>query len=378
MNGLRHGFTTGTAAAAAAKAACMVLAGLDPGEAVDTPLPGGSRLHVPLAGAGRLGPGAAAWVVKDAGDDPDVTHGAVIRVRAVRAAEPGLVLEGGDGVGRVTLPGLPVAVGRAAINPVPARQIKRAAAEVRGAPPGLRLVVEVPGGAEMAAGTMNPQLGIVGGISILGTRGTVKPFSHAAWKSAVVSGLKVARAGGLSSIYFTTGGRSERFLRRVLEEPPRGGVIQAADHFAFACSRAAGLGFTHVSWAVMPGKLVKQAQGNADTHARASRLDFSDLARLMAVHGLDGCLEEARRARTVRRVVEIVNQNGCREASGTSEVTGVSGASRSLWADLARSAAEHARTFAGPGVSCACLVFGYDGSLLASVRLAREPGKAAP
>ena len=171
-------------------------------------MPGGGSLSIPLNRHGRHGARGEAVVVKDAGDDPDVTNGAEIGARVWRLEAPGagedITLLGGEGVGRVTKPGLPVAVGEPAINPVPRRMIRRALRQVwdeicPGEPLRLRVEIFVPRGEELARHTLNPRLGIVGGISILGTTGLVKPFSHQAYRATIASSLRVAQAAGLEA-----------------------------------------------------------------------------------------------------------------------------------------------------------------------------------
>jgi cobalt-precorrin-5B (C1)-methyltransferase len=284
---LREGFTTGSAAAAAARAATIfALTGERPA-VVDIPLPPShaGRLSIPIAEVAEDGLSVRGAVVKDGGDDPDATHGARIEAvvtldPAFSAVGPHVLIGGGPGVGRVTLPGLAVAVGQAAINPGPEAQIRASVLEVLPADfKGIALVViEVPEGEERAKHTLNPRLGVVGGISILGTGGIVRPYSHAAWAACIDAGLDVARAAGFTAAALTTGRRSERLLQARHAFVPDLCLVQAADFFAHAMQAAAGRGFTTVAWAVFPGKLVKQAQGFASTHAHEAALDFALLA----------------------------------------------------------------------------------------------------
>ena len=357
---LREGFTTGTAAAAAAKAAVLSLLGLAVAEQLDTPLPTGARLAVPVERAApEAGDALAvrALVIKDGGDDPDATHMAAIEAVARLAPDrPGVRIEGGRGVGRVTLPGLPVAVGEAAINPAPRAQISAAvqeALDAAGFAGGADIRIDVPDGEEIARHTMNARLGIVGGISILGTRGTVRPFSHDSWAAAVAQGLSVARALGHADIALATGGRSERFLRAALPRLPAHCFAQAADFFAFSCQEAARLGFARLHWGVFIGKLVKQAQGLSQTHAREAPLDFAFLAGRARAAGIPAPLaEEVGRANTARQALDLLR--------------GQSALPR-LARGLCVQAAQHAAAFAAAGgkpVLARCLLFDYDGSLL--------------
>ncbi|WP_223290496.1 MULTISPECIES: cobalt-precorrin-5B (C(1))-methyltransferase CbiD [Desulfovibrionaceae] len=199
-----------------------------------------------------------------------------------------VLLRGGTGVGRVTLPGLPVAVGEPAINPEPRRQLafavhrECAAAGWRGT---VRVTARVPEGQRMARHTLNPRLGIVGGISILGTRGTVRPYSHDAWQAAVAQGLDVARAAGLTEVCLSTGRRSETLLMRAYPALPPLAFVQAADFAAFSLAAAAQRGFARVAWGCFFGKLVKLAQGLPHTHAHTAPLDLPLLARWAADAG---------------------------------------------------------------------------------------------
>jgi len=306
---LREGFTTGSAAAAAAKAATIFALMAETGAAVptsvDVPPPSSApasqpRLVIPIADVFDEGMSVRAVVIKDGGDDPDATHGA--RIEAVVTVDPAfsgvgphVLIDGGPGVGRVTLPGLPVPVGKAAINPGPEGQIRAAVLE---ALPeyfkGIVLVlIEVPEGERIAQHTLNPRLGIVGGISILGTGGIVRPYSHAAWAAAVSQSLDVARAQGHKLCVCTTGRRTERFFMARNPAVPEVCCVQAADHFAHALAEAAAKGFTTVVWSVFFGKLVKQAQGFASTHARAAELNFSLLAEWAGQAGATGSAVKA-------------------------------------------------------------------------------------
>ena len=353
---LREGFTTGTAAAAAAKAAALFLAlRVCPAE-VDTPLPDGGRLLVPVARCQAEGLGARAVVVKDAGDDPDVTDRAEIHALVFQKSgltDGEIALEGGRGVGTVTLPGLPVPPGEPAINPGPRAQIAAAvteALEESGLGAGARVVIEVPAGEELARKTMNPRLGIVGGISILGTAGIVRPYSHESWRASIQQALRVARAAGLDAVTLTTGRRSERFWRTLHPGTPELGVVQAADFFAESCRMAAEMGFARVTWAVFFGKLVKQAQGLDYTHAKDGALDFGELAAVCAEAGASArAVELAGSANTALAVLE-----GLAHDPALPRVLEL----------LVERAARAAREFAGPGPEISYAVFGLDGSVL--------------
>lgn len=357
--GLREGFTTGSAAAAAAKAATFfALNGQAPAQ-VDIPLPvGDGRLRIPIAQVGDDGMSVRAAVIKDGGDDPDATHGARIEAvvtvdPAFSAVGPHVLIDGGTGVGRVTLPGLPVPVGKAAINPGPERQIRAAVLEAL--PEGFNGIVlvfiEAPEGEAMARHTLNPRLGILGGISILGTGGIVRPYSHEAWAAAVSQALDVARAQGHSLCALTTGRRTERLFLERNPGVPALCCIQAADHFAHALRQAGAKGFRTVLWAVFFGKLVKQAQGLESTHAREAATDFSLLARRAQAAGADPA--------SVRAIA------GANTAAQTLEILrGQPQAGATLVAQLVAHAKRAAQTFA-PGLDVRYQVFSLTGDTTA-------------
>jgi cobalt-precorrin-5B (C1)-methyltransferase len=334
MKGLREGFTTGTAAAGAALAALTLLVEGRAPESVSVPLPPyhagcSGFVSVPVEycrpivrGMGRASrvSRAEAAVRKDGGDDPDVTSGALIAARVtlepLRQNSPPdgefVRLEGGRGVGRVTLPGLPVPVGEAAINPVPREQMRVALSRYAeqaiprfGHCPPLSVVISVPGGEKLAPRTLNPRLGIVGGISILGTQGTVRPFSHAAWQATVRQGLRVALASGCATVCLSTGRRSEALLmRRYPRLSPRS-FIQAADFTAFSLRAAGAMPFADIVWGCFFGKLLKLAQGMEYTHAREGDIDFEGLALLCSRSGAL-CADAVRRCSTAAQALEIL------------------------------------------------------------------------
>lgn len=375
---LRTGFTTGTAAAAAAKAATILLLGHEPPEVVEVPLPSSwngadapPRLTIPIHKCAALPYGGAlAGVVKDAGDDPDVTDGALILAEVHLLKEEGdlsdmtlrVEVAGGAGVGRVTLPGLPVSPGLAAINPEPLRQIEYAVYEavkasgktVAGV---IRVIVSVPDGERLAKKTMNPALGILGGISILGTRGTVKPFSHEAYLATVRQALDVARATGAQEIILATGGRSERFARGLWPEYPPTAFVQAGDLFAAGCEEAAQRGFAKAHWAVFFGKLAKMAQGLPSTHAREGKLDLAALVERARTAGLAGeQLDRARESATARGVLQAA-----RECPDGQSVT------RRLAEALAHDAADHACRFCNFAMPVGVAVFDEQGGIVCLV-----------
>jgi cobalt-precorrin-5B (C1)-methyltransferase len=305
---LRTGWTTGTCAAAAAKAAAAALLSGRPQRRVEVGLPGSARRVAFPVAACALGDGwAEAVVVKDAGDDPDVTNGARLTARLSFRADPGLRLEGGEGVGTVTRPGLGLEVGGPAINPVPRRQIAAAVGEVvdlstRGA----LAVISVPGGDRMARRTTNARLGIVGGISILGTTGIVRPFSTAAWRASVEQAIDVIAAEGLGTVVLSTGGRTERAAMRLYPDLDEVCFVEVGDFTGHALRRAVARDLDRCAFVGMAGKLAKLGAGVMMTHWTRSRVDPDLLACLTADAGGDPDLVAAvGRAHTARRAYEL-------------------------------------------------------------------------
>jgi len=277
--GLRTGYTTGACAAAAAKAAALALALGRCVEEVELLLPTGVKAHFRIHRRFLGRDEAFCSVIKDAGDDPDVTNGAEICARVKRKEEPGISIEGGEGVGKVTKPGLEVPVGEAAINPVPRKMIARAVEEVLGHGVGARVEISVPRGEELAHKTLNPRLGIVGGISILGTTGIVIPYSKEACTASISLGLNVALACGCREVILTTGRRSEKFAQRRLKLPEEC-FIQMGDFVGYALKECARKGFRKaVIWGMI-GKLSKLARGVFYTHSSASEVDLNFLAEV--------------------------------------------------------------------------------------------------
>lgn len=281
---LRRGWTTGACATAATKAALQRLWGGSFSQDVGITLPKGETpvfaLAVAEAGAGW----ARVGITKDAGDDPDVTHGALIVV-TVRASSGGVVFAAGDGVGVVTKRGLPIGVGEPAINPVPRQMMTDVVdemAQVHGKSPDVTIEVSVPGGQELALKTWNPRLGIAGGLSILGTTGVVRPFSCAAWIASIHRGIDVARADGLTHVAGCTGATSESTVQALYDLP---------DHAMLDMGDFAGgmlkylmkhpVGKVTVGGGI--GKITKLAQGAVDLHSGRSQVDFAQLAQLSGV-----------------------------------------------------------------------------------------------
>jgi cobalt-precorrin-5B (C1)-methyltransferase len=307
---LRTGWTTGTCAAAAAKAAATALITGERQGRVEVRLPGkGEERRVSFeVERCEVGDGwAEAVVVKDAGDDPDVTHGARLTVRVSWKDEPGVALDRGDGVGVVTKPGLGLPVGGPAINDVPRRMISYSVEEVLDPDErGVRVVVSVPGGEEMAEKTTNARLGIVGGISILGTTGIVRPFSTAAWAASVVQAVDVMGAQGLDTFVLSTGGLTERAAMRLLPDLEEVCFIEVGDFTGQAIKGAVKNGLRRGFFVGMAGKLTKLAAGIMMTHWTRSKVDNELLAEITArAGGSPELIKEVKAANTARHAYEL-------------------------------------------------------------------------
>jgi len=288
---LRSGFTTGACAAAASKAATELLLGLSDGARVDIPMPLGERASFITVNTLRGARTASAGVIKDAGDDPDVTNGLEIKAAAYfndNASEK-ITVTGGKGVGVVTLPGLPVKPGLPAINPVPMKMITEAVTEALDRAPHwtrtLEINISVPDGEAAAKKTLNSRLGIKGGISILGTTGIVKPLSREAWQATITSSMDVARAMRQNTVLLSSGRTSERVA--LMEYGlPEAAAAMMGDHVEFSLREAGGHGFDNVIIAAQWAKMLKIAMGTPDTHVRAGALATRKAREFLASLGI--------------------------------------------------------------------------------------------
>ncbi len=349
---LRTGFTTGACAAAAARAAARFALTGAPPTAVDITLPCGRPASFAVSRVERRGAVALCAVVKDAGDDPDVTNGAEIVAEVEPREEAGVEVGGGPGVATVTRPGLGLAVGGPAINPVPRRNISESvAAELRAwGCPGARVRISVPGGEALAHATLNPRLGLVGGISILGTTGIVRPFSTGAWQASVAMAIDVACASGHRTLVFTTGGRTEAHAMRLWPALAEAAFVQVGDAVGAALRRAARAGALAVEIVAMVGKMSKLAAGELAIHARDAAVDLAFLAALTAEIGGSLALQAAVAGQaTARGALEVWREEGVAEPIG---------------AALCRRAAGWCAK-AAPGVAVRATLVGFDGEILA-------------
>jgi cobalt-precorrin-5B (C1)-methyltransferase len=392
---LRHGYTTGACAAAAAKGAALMLRDRTVADEATITLPGGETVTFRLHGQGIEDDSASCFVVKDAGDDPDVTNGAEIHA-TVRLNPPqppftkggSIVIEGGAGIGRVTKPGLAVAVGEWAINPVPRRMIEEAIREVlpiNHRPSTVNCLITIPNGAELAKKTLNERLGIVGGLSILGTTGIVRPVSARAWTDTIDAAIDVALACGSDTVVLSTGRTSEMVAQKYLSKPateilpsplvgegqgggdaadvdstlplapshqgrgeslPDEAFVMMGDHVGHALHACARKGVRRLVIAGQFAKLVKIACGHEQTHVASSELDLESLAAWVSLSPRTSHLAPlVRAANTARELLET------------------SGRDPALIALVCGRVGEFARQLA-PGVQTKVLLAGYGGDML--------------
>lgn len=280
---LHCGYTTGSCATAATKAAMMTLCGLTVNEKVSIKLPNGEPIEIPVKEIRKEGDRCSATVIKVSGDDPDVTNGEEI-ISSVRfIQEEGIHFKAGKGVGTITLPGLGLPVGGPAINKVPKEMMT---AEVTGLlkehphTGGVEITVSVPSGEELANKTFNPRLGVVGGISIIGTSGIVKPFSHEAFVSSIKKEMQVALALGEKQIILNSGARSEKTMKELFPQALTNAFVHYGNYIGETLALASELDVKEVSMGLMIGKAVKLAEGYADTHSRKVQMNLEFIKQL--------------------------------------------------------------------------------------------------
>lgn len=312
-NGLRYGWTTGACATAATTAAYTALLTGEFPDPVEVQLPKGKRPSFALA-TERLDDGAAsAGVVKDAGDDPDVTHGALI-IATTTPGEPGsgVTFRAGPGVGMVTRPGLPLDVGEPAINPVPRQMMGDAVARVAAAHDASGDVVveiSIPRGEEMAQHTWNPRLGIVGGLSVLGTTGVVVPYSCSAWIDSIRRGVDVARAMGVEHVAAATGSTSERVVQQMYQLPDSA-LLDMGDFAGAVLKYLRRHPVPRLSIAGGFAKMSKLAAGYLDLHSNRSQVDFGLLATMATDAGHPELEPPITAANTAIHALELAREAG--------------------------------------------------------------------
>jgi len=349
--GLRTGFTTGACATAASLAAARWLLRGAAADAVTIALPAGRHARFDLIGHEHGDAWTACSVVKDGGDDPDVTHRAEIRARVWRGGGPGVTFEAGAGVGTVTRPGLGLEIGGPAINPVPRRMMAEhltALAPEVVASDGLTVEVSVPNGEVLAKRTLNGRLGIVGGLSILGTTGIVIPYSTAAWRASVGQAVDVAAASGQRHVVLSTGGRSEQFSQR-LYDLPEVAFVEMGEFTGYALQRCAKQGVTAVTLSGMIGKMSKIAAGHLMTHVAGNQVDLDFLSELAyEVGAAPALVAEVRAANTARHVQELALREGV----------------HGLFRRIAELVVDRGESLVGDALTLECLLFDFNGTVL--------------
>jgi cobalt-precorrin-5B (C1)-methyltransferase len=322
MATLRSGYTTGACAAAAAKAATLILLGKPSPEQVDIPFPDGKRRSFFLHTCVLEGDTATSSVIKDAGDDPDVTNGAEIiavvsknTAEKTRKSDELVAIRAGSGVGIVTKPGLPIAQGEPAINPVPQQMIRQAVTEVMSLVSqdislSLVVTVSVRNGEELAKNTLNQRLGIIGGLSILGTTGIVRPVSAKAWTDTIDTSMRVARAAGLDQVILATGRTSEAAVQKLVRLPEETQIMMG-DYLQHALNEAGKQGFIKVHLAGMWAKILKCALCIPQTHVRNGALEIKQAADLLGTLGLEReSVISLRTANTAREILQRLQEYG--------------------------------------------------------------------
>ena len=350
---LRTGFTTGTSATAAAKAALLSIITQKKIENIDVKLPKGSFIKIPIHFCQFDENKARCSVIKDGGDDPDVTHGAEIIVDLSFTDRTNEIeIDGGEGVGIVTKPGLGLELNKAAINPVPKKMINENLKEVidkHHLKKGIKVVISVPKGKELGPKTDNPRIGILNGISILGTSGIVIPFSTASYAASIRQNLDVAIAMGNDTVVLTTGGRSEDFAKKIIDLPDHC-FVQMGDFSGYTIQQCARKAIKKAYVVGFIGKLAKMAAGVKQTHVKGSKVDMNFLAEIAKKCNADKMIiDNIRKANTARHVSEIITENN---------IVG-------FFDEICNETYKHMRQHSEEKVPLDVILFDFDGNILA-------------
>jgi len=345
---LRKGYTTGTCAQAAAKAAALMLLTGRLLDRVEVETPSGVRLHLPVVDP-EIGDGySCCGVVKDSGDDPDTTHGTKICATVKFSAEPGVTIRGGKGVGVVTRPGLPVRVGDHAINPTPREMIRKEVAPLLLQDRGMEVIITVPNGEDLAEKTFNPRLGITGGISILGTTGIVEPKSVDAYKASLSLELDVLTATYGRKVTLVLGYVGERFCKNVLGLS-EDAFLKIGDHVGFMLDQCRKKGMEEVLLIGHIGKLVKVARGQFNTHFR-----FGD-------HRVETIAVYAKRCGAGPETMEAILREKTAEATvGILKKKGL----KSVFDEIAREVVSRSENRVEKKVRIRCILLSLEGEVL--------------
>ena len=350
---LKTGFTTGTSATAAAMAALLSIINQTKIENIDVKLPKGTYMKIPIHLCEFKKNEARCSVIKDGGDDPDVTHGAEIIVDLSFTDQKNEIeIDGGEGVGIVTKPGLGLEINKAAINPVPKKMIKENLTEVAGnllEEKGIKIIISVPKGKELGPKTDNPRIGILHGISILGTSGIVIPFSTASYAASIRQNLDVAIAMGNDTVVLTTGGRSEDFAKKIIDLPEHC-FVQMGDFSGYTIQQCSKKNIKKAYVVGFIGKLAKMAAGVKQTHVKGSKVDMKFLSELARNCGSNETIvENIKKANTARHVSEIIKEN---------KITG-------FFEEICAETYQHMKKHSEEKVSLEVILFDFDGNILA-------------
>ena len=310
---LKTGYTTGSSATAASKAALLSILYQKKIENVEILIPKKSYLQIPIHSCEFGSDKAKCSVIKNGGDDPDVTHGAEIIVELSFTKEiDEIEIDGGEGVGIVTKPGLGLEINKPAINPVPKKMISENLREIGKEillEKGIKIIISVPKGKELGPKTDNPRLGIINGISILGTSGIVIPFSTASYAASIRQNLDVAVAMGNDTVVLTTGGRSEDFAKKIVDLPEHC-FVQMGDFSGYTIQQCSRKNIKRAYVVGFIGKLAKMATGVKQTHVKGSKVDMNFLADLAKKSNAnETVIENIKKANTARHVSEIIQEN---------------------------------------------------------------------
>lgn len=308
---LRYGYTTGSCATASTKAALISLITQKEVKNIDIELPAKKTVNFEIKRLITHNDYSIAATLKDGGDDPDVTTGLLIYSKVSFNNNNKIIIKGGIGVGKVTKEGLPVKPGNPAINPVPLKMINNVIKSVLDSykiNKGVTATIFVPNGEETAKKTCNPKLGIIGGISILGTRGIVIPFSDSSWKASIVLAVRVAKKDNIDTLVLSTGGRSDDAVKNIYKNFNEEQFIEIGDFIGFSLKRCIDNNIKNVIIAGMPGKLSKLADGYLDLHSSKSKVNFDLLSNIAKeLNYNDDLILKIKNSNTVLNVMNLIN-----------------------------------------------------------------------
>lgn len=351
--GSRTGFTTGACAAASAKAAVRFLITNEKLDSIESILPNKDKVTFALKRCERNNDEAITSIIKDAGDDPDCTHGAEITTTVKLTNTASVLLKNSKGVGTITKPGLGLDIGVPSITPVPRSNITNMVLQElvnTDKFSGAEITISVEDGEERAKKTTNERLGIIGGISILGTTGIVRPYSTSAFRASVVQEINVAMHQGAKDVALTTGGKSEEFARKQLSHLQEESFIQVGDFIGVGLKTAVKDKMERAHIVGMMGKLSKMASGTMQTHVAGSKVDMSFLAGVAREAGAteDHCVQIMEQT-TARFVLELAEKEGF---SGVVDI-------------ICRKVTEVAENHVNNGLKVHTYLFDFSGNLLA-------------